>query len=401
MKNTNINKQTSSNDIVIVEGEVISTSIENSTPCSSNALTVLGNPNDLRVPENTKECLPFIAVCDGILKTAENMLKQLNKEDEQYNAIMKLSWKYAVLRLKTQYNLGKYFADIDGAQGTRSDLINPEEELVSSGEKKLTKEQILKQQYNISVKKAWQHEQLYKKEDLINKVIKRAKKDDDLPTLKLAMTILDEENKKDSEKAKEKQKNQAKHDANQLKLKEKAIKDTIKFQKLHRTNATVLDDETFNVIYANPLSVSIPMASLKEIDIPANENSVLLLWADSSNLLEALEIIASWGFVYKDMCIWNRLVATQTGEFTRNQHNILLFATKGEGLTPDDKSKEASVLSIHSSQKEDVTAYYHDLLETMFPDGAYLDLCDTTAYNSKWKTLSEISTQQSNSKKGE
>lgn len=101
------------------------------------------------------------------------------------------------------------------------------------------------------------------------------------------------------------------------------------------------------------------------------------------------------------MCIWNHLTATQTGEFTRSQHSTLLFATKGQGLKPDDKSKEASVLSLHSSQKENVKAYYHDLLETMFPDGAYLDLCDTTAYNSKWKTLSEISTQQPNSKKGE
>lgn len=81
MTNTNINNQTSSNDIVIVEGEIISTSVENSTPCSSNALVVLGNPNNLIVPEKAEDCPPFIAFCDGILKTAANILKQLNKED--------------------------------------------------------------------------------------------------------------------------------------------------------------------------------------------------------------------------------------------------------------------------------------------------------------------------------
>ena len=386
MTNSNINNQTSSDDIAIIEGEVINTNINEQTTSSSTPLTVLGNPSNLIVPENPKDCFPFIAVCDGILRTAGNMLKQLNKEDEQYHAIMRISWQYAILRLKAQYNLGKYFSTIEGSQGIASD----------SG-----KEKILKEQYGISVKRGWQHEQLYKHKDLMQKTIKRAKSKDDLPTLRLAMTIYDEEKKKASDEAKENQKNQAKHEANQQKLKEKAIKDAIKFQKLHRTDTTVLDDETFNVIYADPLSINIPMTSLKGIDIRANEDSVLLIWTDSCNLLEGLEVINSWGFIYKDMCVWNHLAAAQTGEFAKQQHSTLLFAIKGQGLEPDDNSLVSSVLSIHSNQIEDVKAYYHDLLETMFPDGAYLDLCDTTAYNSKWKTLSEISNQQSNSEKGE
>lgn len=386
MTNSNIKNKNFSNDIVIVEGEVINTNINEQTTSSSTPLTVLGNPSNLIVPENPKDCFPFIAVCDGILRTAGNMLKQLNKEDEQYHAIMRISWQYAILRLKAQYNLGKYFSTIEGSQGIASD----------SG-----KEKILKEQYGISVKRGWQHEQLYKHKDLMQKTIKRAKSEDDLPTLRLAMTIYDEEKKKASDEAKENQKNQAKHEANQQKLKEKAIKDAIKFQKLHRTDTTVLDDETFNVIYADPLSINIPMTSLKGIDIRANEDSVLLIWTDSYNLLEALEVINSWGFIYKDMSVWNHLAAAQTGEFAKQQHSTLLFAIKGQGLEPDDNSLASSVLSIHSNQIEDVKAYYHDLLETMFPDGAYLDLCDTTAYNSKWKTLSEISNQQSNSEKGE
>ena len=386
MTNSNIKNKNFSNDIVIVEGEVINTNINEQTTSSSTPLTVLGNPSNLIVPENPKDCSPFIAVCDGILRTAGNMLKQLNKEDEQYHAIMRISWQYAILRLKSQYNLGKYFSTIEGSQGIASD----------SG-----KEKILKEQYGISVKRGWQYEQLYKHKDLLENTVKRAKKNDDLPTLRLAMTIYDEEKKKASDEAKENQKNQAKHEANQQKLKEKAIKDAIKFQKLHRTDTTVLDDETFNVIYADPLSINIPMTSLKGIDIRANEDSVLLIWTDSCNLLEALEVINSWGFIYKDMCVWNHLAAAQTGEFAKQQHSTLLFAIKGQGLEPDDNSLASSVLSIHSNQIEDVKAYYHDLLETMFPDGAYLDLCDTTAYNSKWKTLSEISNQQSNSEKGE
>jgi len=375
--------------------------IENSNSNSRNELTILGNPSTLIVPEKAKDCPPFIAVCNGILKTAEDMLKQLNKQDEEYRAIMKLSWQYAILRLKAQYNLGKYFSTIEGAQGTNPKSDDAEPELPFPEEKKLTKEEILKRDYNISVKRGWQHEQLYKHNDLMDKTIKRAKADNDLPTLSLAMKIYDEEKKKASEEAKQKQKNQEKHEKNQEMLKEKAIKDALKFQKLHKTEATSLDDNTFNVIYANPISVNVPMTLLKDITIPANQNSVLLLWANSNNLLDALDVIKSWNFVYKDMCIWNRISASQSGTFTKNQHNILLFAIKGEGLKPDEKSAEPSVLSLHSEQFVSVYAYYHDMLETMFPDGAYLDLCDKIAYNSKWKTLSEISNQQSNSEKGE
>lgn len=386
MKNSNVNNQTSSDDIAIIEGEVINTNINEQTTSSSTLLTILGNPSNLIVPENPKDCPPFIAVCDGILRTAGNMLKHLNKEDELYHAIMRISWQYAILRLKAQYNLGKYFSTIEGSQGVASDF---------------GKEKILKEQYGISVKRGWQHEQLYKHKDLMQKTIKRAKAEDDLPTLRLAMTIYEEEKKKASDEAKENKKNQEKHEKNQEKLKEKAIKDALKFQKLHRTEATSLDDDTFNVIYADPVSVNIPMNTLKGIDIPANKNSILLLWTDTNNLLEALDVIKNWGFVYKDMCIWNHINASQTGNFTRSQHSILLFATKGEGLKPDDNSLEPSVLSLHPSQIDNVKAYYHDMLETMFPDGAYLDLCDTTAYNSKWKTLSEISTQSNNSEQGE
>ena len=88
MTNSNIKNKNFSNDIVIVEGEVINTNINEQTTSSSTPLTVLGNQSNLIVPENPKDCSPFIAVCDGILRTAGNMLKQLNKEDELWDRII-------------------------------------------------------------------------------------------------------------------------------------------------------------------------------------------------------------------------------------------------------------------------------------------------------------------------
>lgn len=374
-KNNHINSDVNNSQI---DNNVKTTSSE----ATKQALVVLGNPENCLVPTEAKKCLPFIAVCDGILKTAENMLKQLKTQDEDYNAIMKLSWQYAILRLKAQYNLGKYFSTIEGAQGST---------------KKKSKEQILKEEYNISVKKAWQHERLARDEILLDETIAKAKVDGDLPTLALAMTILEEKNKKASED--EKDKNQEKHNKNQEKLKEHAKKDAEEFQKLHRTEATILEDNTFNVIYADTLSVDIKIKSLKNISIPSNENSVLLLSCNSDNLLDALDIIKSWDFEYREMCIWNRMVPSQKGLFVRNQHSILLFATKGNGLETKNKHKESSILNMHLDEKNEVSGYYYNMLETLFSDGAYLDVCNKKAYNLKWKTLSEISNQKSNSEK--
>ena len=126
--------------------------------------------------------------------------------------------------------LGKYFSTIEGAQGST---------------KKKSKEQILKEEYNISVKKAWQHERLARDEILLDETIAKAKVDGDLPTLALAMTILEEKNKKASED--EKDKNQEKHNKNQEKLKEHAKKDAEEFQKLHRAEATILEDNTLTL----------------------------------------------------------------------------------------------------------------------------------------------------------
>ena len=211
------------------------------------------------------------------------------------------------------------------------------------------------------------------------------------------MTILEEKNKKASED--EKDKNQEKHNKNQEKLKEHAKKDAEEFQKLHRTEATILEDNTFNVIYADTLSVDIKIKSLKNISIPSNENSVLLLSCNSDNLLDALDIIKSWDFEYREMCIWNHIVPSQKGLFVRNQHSILLFATKGNGLETKNKHKESSILNMHLDEKNEVSGYYYNMLETLFSDGAYLDVCNKKAYNLKWKTLSEISNQKSNSEK--
>lgn len=48
------------------------------------------------------------------------------------------------------------------------------------------------------------------------------------------------------------------------------------------------------------------LEDIKQIDIPAEDNSVLYLWATAPKLLEALEVMKTWGFDYKTHGIWDK-----------------------------------------------------------------------------------------------
>ena len=49
--------------------------------------------------------------------------------------------------------------------------------------------------------------------------------------------------------------------------------------------------------------------SLKEIkvlEVPADKDCVLFLWATSPKLTEALEVMLEWGFEYRTCIVWVR-----------------------------------------------------------------------------------------------
>lgn len=123
------------------------------------------------------------------------------------------------------------------------------------------------------------------------------------------------------------------------------------------------------------------------IPVPANDNSVLLLWSDNKNLPAALDIVKNWGFEYQESVIWNYMSAS-AGKFVKNQHRQLLICTKGKGLKAD--YQDPSVLNLHKNEEEYAKKYYYSVIEQMFPDGAYLDMFANTAHNEKWSLWSEI-----------
>jgi N6-adenosine-specific RNA methylase IME4 len=107
----------------------------------------------------------------------------------------------------------------------------------------------------------------------------------------------------------------------------------------------------------------------KPISELAHADAALFLWCTSSNIHLALEVMGAWGFEYKTHAVWDKQ-RTGTGYIFLNQHEVLLYGTRG-GM-PAPLAITSSVFSVqrttHSAKPPEVRA----ALDRMYPefDGA-------------------------------
>jgi|GEM_PF-1883027 len=358
-------------------------------PVTTNALIPVGNSClSVALPVAPENLITCIGINQSIAEATMKMVKNCNFTKSDMEHLYQKAWKYAAIVFEAQSRLGKIFKNIGTAQGVRTDLLRTtaNEQLLGNAGKKLTKEEFIKQNWGYDTKKAWELEQLVN-EELKKKTYEYAKIHEEYPSLKLALKIRKEENEKLSATNLLQIKNQAKHENEQKKLQAAAIKDAVKFSKLTRKTANILPDNSFDVIYADCANTAIPFKDLMNIPVPANDNSILLLWSDNKNLPAALDIVKNWGFEYQESVIWNYMSAS-AGKFVKNQHRQLLICAKGEGLKAE--YQDPSVLNLHKNEEEYARKYYYSMIEQMFPDGAYLDMFANTAHNEKWSLWSEI-----------
>ncbi|MFA6271403.1 MAG: MT-A70 family methyltransferase [Candidatus Paceibacterota bacterium] len=158
----------------------------------------------------------------------------------------------------------------------------------------------------------------------------------------------------------------------------------------------------FNVIYADPpwrydYSVSTsreienqyPTMSLEEICAlqvaqVSTDDSVLLMWATSPKLADAMRVLDAWGFTYKTSMVWVK-DKIGMGYYARQQHEILLIATRGNLPTPEPANRPSSVIygdrTEHSSKPEE----FYEVIERMYPEFSRVELFCRTPRNG-WYT---------------
>lgn len=108
------------------------------------------------------------------------------------------------------------------------------------------------------------------------------------------------------------------------------------------------------------------LEEIRSVKLPAAADCVLFLWAPSPKLAEAISVIESWGFTYRSCAVWVK-DRIGMGYYFRQQHELLLVATKGESGTPEEGDRCSSVIQAprgrHSEKPEEVYA----IIERLYP----------------------------------
>jgi len=112
---------------------------------------------------------------------------------------------------------------------------------------------------------------------------------------------------------------------------------------------------------------------IKNISIHTDDNCALFLWATSPKLVEALEVMKSWGFEYKTHMIWDKSIIGM-GYWFRGQHELLLIGTRGN-ISPPAESKRISSVFVrrrtkHSRKPDEI----RKIIEEWYPNKTKIEL---------------------------
>ena len=111
---------------------------------------------------------------------------------------------------------------------------------------------------------------------------------------------------------------------------------------------------------------------IKKLEIPSAKDSVLFLWATAPKLIEALEVMLSWGFIYKTCAVWDKKIIGM-GYWFRNQHELLLVGIKGNVSPPEEKNRVSSIIEMKRTEHSEKPDIVYEIIESMIPNGQYLE----------------------------
>jgi N6-adenosine-specific RNA methylase IME4 len=108
------------------------------------------------------------------------------------------------------------------------------------------------------------------------------------------------------------------------------------------------------------------MQSLSELVMPAAKDCIMFMWATVPMMPEAIDLLTDWGFTYKSHIAWvtDRL---GTGYWTRNKHELLLIATKGNVPAPAMGMQPPSVIELPVMKHSEKPEFFADMIKSLYP----------------------------------
>ena len=119
---------------------------------------------------------------------------------------------------------------------------------------------------------------------------------------------------------------------------------------------------------------------IKNIKIPAEDNSVLYLWVTVPKLLEGIEVMKAWGFTYKSSAVWDK-ESMGMGYWFRSQHELLLVGTKGKFSPPEPTKRVRSVFRFKRAEHSKKPDEIRQLIDDTFPNFTKLEMFARKKYS--------------------
>lgn len=118
---------------------------------------------------------------------------------------------------------------------------------------------------------------------------------------------------------------------------------------------------------------TMPTAEICALHVPAAKDAVLLLWATSPMLPQALGVMAAWGFKYKSQAVWVKS-RIATGYWARNRHELVLIGTRGRIPCPKPTLFPDSVIEAPTREHSRKPTEVYERIEAAFPDLSKLEM---------------------------
>lgn len=128
---------------------------------------------------------------------------------------------------------------------------------------------------------------------------------------------------------------------------------------------------------------TLPLAEIKTLPVPLAEDAVCFLWAVSSKLPQALEVMAAWGFTYATSIVWVK-PRIGLGAWVRHRHELLLLGRKGSVSPPAEEDRPDSVIEAANGRHSQKPACVYDLIERAYPAARKLELYARGRPRSGW-----------------
>jgi len=154
---------------------------------------------------------------------------------------------------------------------------------------------------------------------------------------------------------------------------------------ISKGNKELKTDKTYPVILCDPpwryehtktdnrkIENQYPTMELAEICELSFENistpdCVLFMWTTSPKLQESFEVLKWWGMTYRTCAVWVK-DKIGMGYYFRQQHELLLVATKGSIPVPEPSDRVSSVFKSDRTEHSKKPEVVYEAIEKMYPE---------------------------------